>query len=66
MMRFLIGVAVGISCTCLFFIDEMPTCRDYTKSGVVWQGYAAKNDVEKRCFYRETQFPWRTWQGRAD
>jgi hypothetical protein len=46
------------------YVDNISDCGSFTKKGVAWKGYRAiSDDNERRCFFVEQQYPYRTWHG---
>ena len=46
------------------FSEHIDVCTSFTKKGVEWKGYRTISETnERRCFFVEQKYPYRTWHG---
>ena len=46
------------------YSEYIDSCGSFTKNGVEWKGYRTiAQDNERRCFFVEQRYPYRTWHG---
>jgi hypothetical protein len=47
------------------FATYIDSCGSFTKNGTQWKGYRTiAEDNERRCFFVEQKYPYRSWHGR--
>lgn len=59
----LFGLTVGAAANEIANINEDLVCNDYNNKGVLWEGHVSYRGDHPRCFYRESVYPHRVWNG---
>lgn len=59
----LLGLTIGAVANEIANIKEDLVCNDYNKKGVLWEGHVSYRGGYPRCFYRESVYPHRVWNG---
>lgn len=66
-MKILFALFVGLLSGFIFseyrHIQASLVCNDYNKNGVLWEGHVSYRWDLPRCFYRESVWPHRVWNG---
>ena len=63
LLALFVGLAFGFSASEYRNIQADLVCNDYNKNGVLWEGHVSYRWDYPRCFYRESVWPHRVWNG---
>ena len=63
LVALLCGITIGAVANEIANIKEDLVCNDYNKKGVLWEGHVSYRGDHPRCFYRESVYPHRVWNG---
>ena len=63
LLALLVGMDLGFSANEYRQIQEDLVCNDYMKKDVLWEGHVSYRGDFPRCFYRESVWPHRVWNG---
>lgn len=66
-MKILFALCVGLLSGFIFSeyrnIQADLVCNDYYKRDILWEGHVSYRGEHPRCFYRESVYPHRVWNG---